>query len=399
VILYIGELIMLTRRDFLRSSSLLALAPAVPLFIARTARAATADKNGHVLVVVQLDGGNDALNTVVPHADAGYEKLRPTLRVAKKDLVKLTDTLGLHPALKPLGKLLDAGHLAVLPGVGYPNPNRSHFESMAIWHTARFDDEELRSYGWLGRALDPSAGTAYMVGGAVPTALRGRRSSAVALGRIEDILLTDRAAARQSAGPEANDDLLAFVRRQAVDAQVAADKLARLNGADRGARYPGTGLAERLKLMARLLKADLGARVFYTAQSGYDTHANQRFTHAGLLNEFAGGVAAFFDDLQAAKLADRVTLIAFSEFGRTIKENGSAGTDHGTAGVVFVAGLAVTGGMLGSMPNLTELDRGEPKMTTDFRRVYATVLNDWLGLSTDGLGGTFEALPLFRAPA
>jgi uncharacterized protein (DUF1501 family) len=399
VILYIGELIMLTRRDFLRSSSLFALAPAVPLFIARTARAATADKNGHVLVVVQLDGGNDALNTVVPHADPGYEKLRPTLRVAKKDLVKLTDTLGLHPALKPLGKLLDAGHLAILPGVGYPNPNRSHFESMAIWHTARFDDEELRSYGWLGRALDPSAGTAYMVGGAVPTALRGRRSSAVALARIEDILLADPAAARHSAGPEANDDLLAFVRRQAVDAQVAADKLARLNGADGGARYPGTGLAVRLKLMARLLKADLGARVFYTAQSGYDTHANQRFTHAGLLNEFAGAVTAFFDDLQAAKLAERVTLIAFSEFGRTIKENGSAGTDHGTAGVVFVAGPGVAGGMLGSMPNLTELDRGEPKMTTDFRRVYATVLNNWLGLPTDGLGGTFEALPLFRAPA
>jgi uncharacterized protein (DUF1501 family) len=390
---------MLTRRAFLRSSSLFALAPAVPLFIARTARATTADKDGHVLVVVQLDGGNDALNTVVPHADPAYEKLRPTLRVAKKDLVKLTDTLGLHPSLKQLGKLLDAGHLAVLPGVGYPNPNRSHFESMAIWHTARFDDEELRSHGWLGRALDPSAGTAYMVGGAVPTALRGRRSSAVALGRIEDILLADPAAARQSAGGEPSDDLLAFVRRQAVDAHSAADKLAKLNRADGGARYPGTGLAERLKLMARLLKADLGARVFYTAQSGYDTHANQRFTHAGLLNEFAGGVAAFFDDLQAAKLAERVTLLAFSEFGRTIKENGSAGTDHGTAGVVFVAGPGVAGGMLGSMPNLTELDRGEPKMTTDFRRVYATVLNDWLGLPADGLGGAFETLPLFRTPA
>jgi uncharacterized protein (DUF1501 family) len=387
---------MLTRRAFLKSSSLFALAPTVPLFIARTARAATADKEGHVLVVVQLDGGNDALNTVVPHADPAYEKLRPTLKVAKKDLVKLTDTLVLHPSLKPLGKLLDAGHLAVMPGVGYPNPNRSHFESMAIWHTARFDDEELRSYGWLGRALDPSAGTAYMIGGAVPTALRGRRSSAVALSRIEDILLADSTAARQSTGPAPSDDLLAFVRRQAVDAHAAADKLAKLNRSDGAARYPGTGLAERLKLMARLLKADLGARVFYTAQSGYDTHASQRFTHAGLLNEFAGAVAAFFEDLQTAKLADHVTLLAFSEFGRTIKENGSAGTDHGTAGVVFVAGPGVAGGTLGSMPNLIDLDRGEPKMTTDFRRVYATVLTDWIGLPSDDLGGTFETLPLFR---
>src|SRR3989440_4751328 len=178
---------MLSRRAFLQSSSLLALAPAVPLFLARTARAAGTDRDRRVLVVVQLDGGNDALNTVVPHADPAYQKLRPKLKLDPKNLVKLTDDLGLHPALRPLDKVLQAGHLTVLPGVGYPNPNRSHFESMAVWHTARFDEEEQRSHGWLGRALDPSAGTAYMVGGAVPVALRGRRSTAVSLSRVEDI--------------------------------------------------------------------------------------------------------------------------------------------------------------------------------------------------------------------
>src|SRR5262249_53017769 len=155
---------MLDRRQFLHSSSLIALASAAPLFIVRTARAAPADKDRRILVVVQLDGGNDALNTVVPIADPAYEKLRPKLKIAKNRLVKLSDTLGLHPSLKPLDKLLQAGHLAVVPGVGYPNPNRSHFESMSIWHTARFDPEERKGYGWLGRALDPSAATTYAVG-------------------------------------------------------------------------------------------------------------------------------------------------------------------------------------------------------------------------------------------
>jgi uncharacterized protein (DUF1501 family) len=400
---------MLTRRDFLRASSLLALAPTVPLFVARTARAAPPDQDRRVLVVVQLDGGNDALNTVVPHADPNYAKLRPKLKLAKKDLVRLSDALGLHPSLKPLDPLLQAGQLAVVPGVGYPNPNRSHFESMAIWHTARFDPEERKGYGWLGRALDPRGGTSYAVGGSVPGALRGRRSAAVALSRVEEVLLAEpttlsprpsgeRGRGEGKVSPESADGLLAFVRRQAVDAQTAAEQLAKLAGGDDGGRYPGTGLAERLKLVARLLKADLGARVFYTGQAGYDTHASQVFPHANLLGEFAGAVAAFFEDLKAAKLADRVTLLAFSEFGRTIKENGSAGTDHGTAGAVFLAGPGVRGGVGGTVPSLTELVDGEPKMTADFRRVYATVLEDWLGLqSEEVLGGAFERLPLYRA--
>jgi uncharacterized protein (DUF1501 family) len=389
---------MLTRRDFLKSSSLLALSPTVPLFVARTAQAATADKDRRVLVVVQLDGGNDALNTVVPHADPNYEKLRPKLKIAKKNLVRLSDALGLHPSLKPLEPLLQAGHLAVLPGVGYPNPDRSHFESMAIWHTARFDPEERQGYGWIGRALDPRAGTAYAVGAAVPRALRGRRSSAVALSRVEDVLLSDPAIARQAIGPETQDDLLSFVRRQAVEAHQAADKLGKLAAGDDSGRYPGSGLAERLKLVARLLKSDLGARVFYTVQSGYDTHASQTFTHAGLLADLAGAIAAFFDDLKAAKLADRVTLLTFSEFGRTIKENGSVGTDHGTAGAVFVAGPGVRGGVAGTMPSLTDLAGGEPKMTTDFRQVYAAVLEDWLGLRAgEVLAGSFERPGLFRS--
>jgi uncharacterized protein (DUF1501 family) len=387
---------MITRRRFLQTSSLVALSSTVPVFLARTGRAAGAAKDQQVLVVVQLDGGNDALNTVVPFADPNYEKLRPKLKVETDRLVKLNDSLGLHYSLKPLDKLLEAGQLAILPGVGYPNPNRSHFESMAIWNTARFDDEELKSYGWLGRALDPSAATAFTIGNAVPTALRGRRSKAIALNRVEEVLPADPESARRAVGSEPADDLLAFVRRQAVEANEAADKLLTLKVESGGGSYPG-GLGERLRLVAQLLKAGLWARVFYTRQGGYDTHSGQQFTHANLLSEFARSVAAFFDDLQTARLAERVTLLAFSEFGRTIEENGSAGTDHGTAGVVFLAGPAVKGGVIGTMPSLTDLEDGEPKMTTDFRRVYATVLADWLKLpEKDALGGAFEKVALFR---
>ena len=386
---------MLTRRSALKSS-LFALAPTVPLFVARSACAANPDKDGRVLVVVEMDGGNDALNTVIPHADDTYAKLRPRLKVDPKRVVKLTDGVGLHPALRPLDKLLQAGHLAVVPGVGYPNPNRSHFESMATWHTARFDADERKGYGWLGRALDPSAGNLFAVGGDVPAALRGRRSSAVAFKRIEEVLLSDPIAARAGTGSEASGDLLDFVRRQATEAHTAAEKLAKLSGDKGGPAYPQTELGERLKLVARLLKADIGARVFYAQQSGYDTHSQQQFAHANLLGEFAGAVAAFFADLTEAKLADRVTLLSFSEFGRTIKENGSAGTDHGTAGACFVAGPTVNAGLVGAMPSLTALEKGEPTMTTDFRGVYRAALGDFMGLPTEDALKTDAAVKLFR---
>jgi len=386
---------MLTRRSFLRSSSLLALAPTVPAFLARTGFAAGPDKDGRVLVVVQLDGGNDGLNTLVPLKNETYQKLRPKLKVTEKDTVKIGDGFGLHPSMRPVDKLVKAGQFLAMPGVGYPNPNRSHFESMAIWHTARTDPEEYKGYGWLGRALDLAGGDSYTITNDVPRALRGRRSAAIALTRLEDLTLADAGTVKNAAGPEAQQDLLAFVRRHAVDGTAAAEKMASLARGSDGANYPNSNVAERLKLIARLMKADLGTRVFYTVQGGYDTHATQQFTHSNLLFEFAGAVNAFFADLKAAKLEDRVTLLAFSEFGRTIKENGSAGTDHGTAGVTFLAGPKVKGGVAGTLPSLTDLDKGEPKMTTDFRNVYAATLANWLDLPTDGLGGMLAPVKLF----
>lgn len=391
---------MLTRRQLLQSASLLTLSPVVPLFTLRTAQALAPAQDERVLVIIQLDGGNDALNTLIPFTDPEYSRLRPTLKADPREIVKVSANLGLHPALKPLTSLLEAGQLALVPGVGYPNPNRSHFESMAIWHTARFDPEERHGYGWLGRTLDPQAGTSYAIGTAVPGALRGRRSAAVALQRAEEMLLAEARILQPDPRPDPANDLLAFVQRQASDANQAAQQLSAVTGSDNAGPFPATELANRLRLIARMLKSRFSARVFYTLQPGYDTHAGQRYTHAGLLAELAGAVAAFFADLRTARQAERVTLLAFSEFGRTIQENSSAGTDHGTAGVVFLAGPGVRGGVHGTMPNLTDLIQGEPQITTDFRQIYATVLADWLGYQPpEILGGNFTRLPLIQQSA
>jgi uncharacterized protein (DUF1501 family) len=363
-------------------------------------------RDGRILVVIQLDGGNDGINTVVPFADEGYAKHRKLLRLPREQLVKVNDRVGLHPSLADAGKLLESGRLAIVQGVGYPNPNRSHFESMAIWHTARMDPEERNGLGWIGRAFDsrPSStkgvpDSVFLGGGQLPTALRGRRSVASAMTRPEHFVLAPQVKVKPVATP-AQDDLAAFVRRATLDAYTTADRMAAVarGKADR-ASYPSTELARELRLMARLIKADIGTCVYYGRQSGYDTHSAQLGTHSGLLFELAGAMKAFLDDLAAAKLADRVTVLAFSEFGRTVKENGSAGTDHGTAGPVFLAGPGVKSGLIGPTPSLLELDpkHGDLKTCCDFRQVYASVLEDWLNIAARPvLGGSFEKLTLFR---
>jgi uncharacterized protein (DUF1501 family) len=398
---------MLTRRDFLNRSALVALAPSIPGFLARTLRGAEAQRDGRILVVVELNGGNDGINTVVPYADEGYARNRKALRLPTDQLVKVNDQVGLHPSLRDAAKLLEDGHLGIVQGVGYPNPNRSHFRSMAIWHTARFDPEEHNGLGWIGRALDErpkdqrAETAALLVGsGSPPVALRGRRSVVSAIERLDDFALTGPSG--QTAGHERatqpGDALTGFVRRTTLDAYTTAERLAALAGKSAsGATYPAGELAAHLQLVARLIKADLGTRVFYTVQTGYDTHSQQLPLHARLLRELADALRAFIDDLSAAGLADRVLVMTFSEFGRRVQENGSAGTDHGTAGPVFLAGGKVNGGLHGPTPSLSDLEAGDLKIGIDFRQVYASVLHDWLRLrAAPALGGTFAPLPLLR---
>jgi uncharacterized protein (DUF1501 family) len=400
---------MYTRRDLFKTSlcrsTLIALAPTVPGFLTRTARAAAADRDGRVLVVIELNGGNDGINTVVPFRDEGYARHRKALRLPKDRLWKIDDSVGLHPAMGAAGRLLESGRLVIVQGVGYPNPNRSHFESMAIWQTARFDRNQRANLGWMGQALDedvtPADGTpaSLRVGSTtVPVALWGRRSAASALTDPEDFLLHG----PRRAGPAAMsngtaDDLRAFVGKNLLDSYATADRMSRVARVAASPGYPDTALAGQLRLIAGLLKGGVGTRVFYTVQSGYDTHYLQLPAHAELLGELAGALKTFLDDLAAARLADRVLVLCFSEFGRRVAENGSDGTDHGTAGPVLLAGPAVKPGLVGPCPSLTDLVDGDLTMTVDFRRVYAAVLEGWLGLSSKtALGGIFEPLPLFH---
>jgi uncharacterized protein (DUF1501 family) len=414
---------MFSRREFLRTglygSTLVALSPTIPTFLAQTARAASSARDGRILVVVELGGGNDGINTVVPFKDEGYAKYRKVLRLPADQLLKINKEVGLHPAMGDAAKLLESGRLAIVQGVGYPNPSRSHFKSMAIWHSANVnlprqteaDAETKAIYGWIGQALEgerkPADGSpaAQFVGtGSVPGALRSRRLVAAAITRPEDALLSPEggagAVAMEGAG---GGDLTGFVRRSTLDAYATSERMARLLRAkDQGARYPVSRLAGGLRVIARLIKSGGGTRVYYTSHEGsvsggYDTHYAQLQTHGPLLNELSGSLKAFLDDLTAAKLADRVLVLCFSEFGRRVQENGSLGTDHGTAGPVFLAGPKVKAGLVGEAPKLLDLEDGDLKMGIDFRRVYATVLEDWLGLpSKSALGGNLEKLPLLH---
>jgi uncharacterized protein (DUF1501 family) len=407
---------MYSRRDFIRTSlqtsTLVALTPTIPGFLAQTARAMEPIRDSHILVVVQLNGGNDGINTVVPFSDEGYGKYRKVLRLPTDRLLKVNKEIGLHPAMSDAAKLLESGRLAIVQGVGYPNPNRSHFKSMAIWHTANVDlprqdalaTQTNVSLGWIGRALDeghkPAAGSpaAQFIGrGSLPLALRSKRSVASAVTQPEDALLALEGGANAGATEELRDgDLAAFVRRSTLDAYANSQRMAEvLRAEDKGVPYPATELAGQLRIISRLIKGGGGTRVYYTTHGYYDTHFEQLEIHATLLGELSAALRAFLDDLASAKLADRVAVLCFSEFGRRVQENGSQGTDHGTAGPVFLAGPKVKAGLVGEAPKLLDLQDGDLKMTTDFRRIYATILDQWLGYPSDKvLGGKFQHLPV-----
>jgi uncharacterized protein (DUF1501 family) len=396
---------MLTRRALLKHSAFVSLATAAPGFLSRTAQAAGPDRDGRILVVVQLDGGNDGINTVVPFGDEVYAKYRRELRLPSDRLCKLNDQVGLHPAMRRAADLFEDGRLAIVQGVGYPNPNRSHFESMATWQTARFDAEGRKGHGWLGRALDTASGSsqgpaAVFVGDRdLPRALQGRRTVTASYADASDLVLAHPAPA-PTATNSASDDIASFVNRTVTSAYATSAELAAAaeRGTDSSARYPSTEIGKKLELISRSIKAGSAARVYYLIQPGYDTHALQLPTQATLLGEFSRSIRAFLDDLAAAKLADRVLLMAFSEFGRRPDENGSLGTDHGTAGPVFLAGTGLKAGLIGETPRLGELVDGDLKWSIDFRRVYAALLDQWLKLPSEAvLGQRFEPLSILRS--
>ena len=409
---------MQTRRKFIQRTALVSLAPCIPTFIPKSLGAAKPSSDDRILVVIQMDGGNDGLNTVIPFKDARYAEVRKELRIPEKEIHKLSDEIGLHPSMKTIAELFKEGRMSVIQGVGYPNPNRSHFESMAIWQHARLDVTQHDSIGWLGRTTDTwypkntnGPDSVYVGSESIPVALRGRRSEAMSLSEESDLLLNATVAEERQplrglnesqkqlgAGPgKIADDLSIYVQRSLDSSFESARHFAETSrsASTSEVAYPVSELARKLHLVSRLIQLDGGARIYYVSQPGYDTHSAQLYTHQRLLREFSQGLKAFLDDLKVAKLDQQVAVMAFSEFGRRVQENGSAGTDHGVAGPMFLAGGAVRNGIVGSHPSLTDLDDGDLKTSIDFRQIYSSVLSDWLGVSADVIGTKSDGLKLF----
>ncbi len=395
---------MFDRRSFLKSSSLVALSPNVPAFLKQTLAETKAEHDEPILVVVELSGGNDGLNTVVPFGDDQYQKNRNKLRLPEKQLHKIADGIGLHPSMKPMAKLFEQKRLSIIQGVGYPNPNRSHDVSMSIWQTARLDKAEHRSFGWLGRAIDAlpqprqNAPAGMLIGrGDLPRALCSRKSVTTSMAALSDLMIEKPKRMKMMQQKQSND-LSKFVEQTETNAFATAELLSEISRRQKASkvRYPSTRLASHLQLISQLIQADLGTRVYYTVQPGYDTHQSQLQTHSALLATLSAAVQAFLNDLKANRLEDRVLVLCFSEFGRQVKENGSAGTDHGTSGPVFLAGSQVAGGLLGKQPDLTNLvDNAPAKHDLDFRQIYQTILAKWLKLKTDkSFEKSFKSLPL-----
>ncbi len=387
------------RRHFLKTSGLLSLTPLVPAFINRLAASTIAETDQKILVVIELNGGNDGINTLVPHKDDEYRKLRPGLALDPATLHKISDSLGLHESMRASKELFDAGELTIINGVGYPNPNRSHFDSLEIWHRGLRDTSRESGAGWLGQAMDLARTErqtdmdGYFIGrDAVSAAMIGRRAQVAALSRFSDLQLDTVITPVHSTGEK--EDITAFVQRQVADSYATARQIeSPAKSTDASEGFPAGPLGQQLRLVSQLIKTGSAARVYYTVQGGYDTHSTQANTHSGLLSELSLSMKAFVDDMKRSGLGERVVVIAFSEFGRRVDENNSLGTDHGTAGPVFLAGSPVKAGLVGQTTSLLDLEDGDLKSQFDFRQVYATLLDKWLGIDSSlVLSDKFEHL-------
>jgi uncharacterized protein (DUF1501 family) len=435
-----------TRRAFLRTSMLGAAASwSLPLFLEKTFLALEAQaadsliqpvtgKDGPILVVLQMAGGNDGLNTVIPYADDAYHRARPIIGIGPDRVIKLTEYLGLHPKLTGLKSLFDDGHLSILQGVGYPNPNRSHFRSTEIWQTAA-DAEKIEAYGWLGRyfdscckGADPTVGVA--IGNEMPQSFVAANPTGVSFSRPEQYRWINNTKGRDgdatqalyrelnqpeelpAQGGDANDggsigmisgghahdnsNPLDFLQRTALDAQMSSDKIVEIAKKYKATvEYPKSQIADSLSLVARMIAGGLATRVYYVSQGGYDTHTNETPAHDRLMGELGDSLLAFCNDLKAQGNFNRVMVMTFSEFGRRVAQNASNGTDHGAAAPMFVLGGAAKAGLFGKYPSLTNLIGGDLIYNIDFRSVYATILERWLRApSRVVLGRNFPILPI-----
>lgn len=416
---------LISRRNFLKTSMVAVPAAAVmPAVFSRAVAASINEQQSdpapmgeRTLVIVQMAGGNDGLNTIVPVGQGTYYDLRQGLALSEDDVLPINSQTGFHPELAPFKELWDEGVLAVVEGVGYPSPSFSHFESMDTWETA--DPSARILEGWVGRYLEGIAGTqgdafhALSVGRRLPLALL---SNKVAVPTVESVKkYAFQGDPRSRSTMVARSTALMQIYDSAPDAtpfgalldntfdaaQRSSDALQKAKAAYTPAvQYPDTKLGRGMQLLAEAIDADLGIRVGHVRIGGFDTHAGQAVRHEDLLADISGSIHAFYRDLQAHGREKNIVIMTWSEFGRRVKPNASDGTDHGWAGPMFVAGTPVEGGLYGEAPGLRGLANGNLRFTTDFRSVYATVLEGWLGAPSDlVLGQRFEQLPFIRSDA
>jgi uncharacterized protein (DUF1501 family) len=445
-----NEITLQTRREFLRTTVLgSALSWTVPAFLANTLTALQTEaadsatqiitgKDATILVVLQMAGGNDGLNTVVPYANDFYHQARPKIGLPAQQVLDLNGEVGFHGAMKSFKDLYDTGNLAVVQGVGYPNPNRSHFRSTEIWQTAS-DSERIEKYGWLGRyfdnacaGADPTVGVT--IGSQLPEAFFAKSPKGIVFNNPQNYRFMSSGGATEESykklnelemssplpdgGPGMTPDensggsisslaagmpmqggrAIDFISRTALDAQMSSDKVRAIAAKVKNqAVYPSSQLGNSLKLVAKLIGGGLPTRIYYVSQGGYDTHTNQLNSQQRLLGDLADSTKAFVDDMKAQGNMPRVLVMTFSEFGRRVTENANGGTDHGAAAPMFIVGNKVKAGLLGKYPSLAPQDlyQGDIKYNVDFRNVYASVLETWLKTkSAPILGRQFEPLPI-----
>lgn len=396
----------MNRRKFLKNSSLLSAAPLIPGFLTemRPYGRTMAEKR---LVIIQLSGGNDGLNTVVPFRNDDYYRMRPSLGIPREEVLPLTDDLGLNPAMEGLRHLYDQGWVNVINGVGYPNPNRSHFRSLDIWHTASNADEYWQT-GWLGRYLDHACqgcSTSHRVvevDDTLSLAVKGAGQSALAMKDPEKLFRATQApfvrdlqeAYGRSGGGKPPLDYL--YKTLAATCESAAYLHQQLKKPSHSATYPATELGRELKMIASLMIAGAETRVYYVSLSGFDTHVRQKNQQERLLKQYSEAVHAFVSDLNSQGLFEDTLIMTFSEFGRRVEENASGGTDHGKANNLFLIGSRLKQpGILAGNPDLRRLDEGDLVYQVDFRRIYAELISRWLEADAEAiLGRKFDPLRL-----
>lgn len=393
VITRISNVLIMDRRHFLKQSTLASSLFFVPNFIKAFENIATTSLGYKRLVIIQLAGGNDGLNTIIPFNNDIYYRNRPTLAIKKNEVLKATDELGFHSSLLPLKKLYDQGQLTIINNVGYPNPNRSHFRSTDIWQTASNSNQYLQT-GWIGRYLDAYGNKPYNaleIDDSLSLVLKGHDMNGIA---AKNPLVSFRTSQdpylknvlKHHQDEHLSEHNLGYLYKSMIDASSSSKyifekyKLGSINQ-----NYPNSEFSGQLKTMAKLIGSRIETKIFFSSMNGFDTHARQPNKHAQLLKEYAECIEAFVLDLKQQGTFDDTLILTFSEFGRRVKQNAGNGTDHGAASNLFIIGNSLkTAGFYNDLASLNDLDaNGDLKYTVDFRSVYATILNTWLAVEDE----------------